>query len=78
MDIDKDLLKYKCAIVPETFVGEFKYSVFKFGSNGISAWFNEDIGFVPKSTVYMNRPISWYETRQQSYDAAIKWLAKSN
>jgi len=60
----------------ETFSGEFKYTVFRYGNNGISDWFNEDIGFVSKSTVYINRPRSWYDNRQKAYDAAIKWLKK--
>ncbi|HUU86539.1 MAG TPA: hypothetical protein VMX17_02150 [Candidatus Glassbacteria bacterium] len=42
----------------------------------MSAWFNEDIGFVMKTTVYINRPRSWYDSRQEAYKAAIKWLKK--
>jgi len=75
-DIDEELLLYKCAIYPETFSGEFRYTVFRYGRNGMSAWFNEDIGFVMKTTVYIDRLRSWYDNRQEAYDAAIKWLKK--
>jgi len=75
-DIDSELLEYKCAISPETFDGEFKYTVFRFSRSGMSDWFNEEIGFTSKSTVYMNISRSWYDSRQKAYDAAIKWLEK--
>jgi len=76
IDIDEELLQYRCAIYPETFSGKFKYTVFMYGNNGLSQWFNEDIGFVMKSTVYIDKARSWYESRQEAYDAAIKWLKK--
>ena len=76
LDIDTELLEYKCAISTESFDGEFKYTVFKFGNNGMSYWFNEEIGFVSKTTVYINKARSWYDSRQNAYKAAIKWLKK--
>ena len=75
-NIDEELLEYKCAIYTETFSGEFKYTVFRYGNNGISQWFNEEIGFVMHTTVYMDKSRSWYDNRQKAYDAAIKWLKK--
>ena len=72
----KELKKYNCAIVPDTFRGEFKYTVQKFGNNGMSAWFNEELGFVSKSTVYINEFPSFYYTPREAFEAAMKWLKK--
>ena len=72
----KSLKKHNCAIVPDTFRGKFRYTVQKFGNNGMSSWFNEELGFISKTTVYMNKFPSFYDTPREAHEAAMKWLEK--